>query len=433
MPISVWSKNVTLPKFDSLNGEIKTDVLIIGGGMCGLLCGYFLNQSGVDCVIAESKTIANGTTKNTTAKITSLHGLIYADLIDSVGIELAQMYFDANRDAVNKYRILSKKIDFDFKESSAYTYSLKDRDSLEAEVRAIEALGGNAVYEESLSLPFQTKGAVRLDGQAQFNPLKFIREISKNLKIYENTFIEKIDGNTAISKNGRITANKIIIATHFPFINKHGLYFLKLYQHRSYVIALKGAENPGGMYVDESDKGLSFRSYGDLLILGGGGHRTGKHGGNWEELRNFAKRYYPSATEEYFWSAQDCMSLDKIPYIGNYSSSTPNLFVATGFNKWGMTGSMVSANILCNMITKGKSEYEPVFNPSRSIMKSQLWVNGFETTVNMLTPTTLRCPHLGCALKWNKHEHSWDCPCHGSRFDENGNLIDNPATHGANI
>ena len=231
-----------------------------------------------------------------------------------------------------------------------------------------------------------------------------------------------------VTDRGKITAGKIIVATHFPILNKHGLYPLKLYQHRSYVIALKGAQTVKGMYVDESDKGLSFRNYGDLLLLGGGGHRTGKQGGCWHELEEFAKKYYKNAEIVAKWATQDCMTLDGAPYIGQYSKNTPNVFVATGFNKWGMTNAMVAADILCNLVQNKANRYAEVFSPSRTMFRPQLAVNAFESTVGLLTPTTPRCPHLGCALKYNHAEHSWDCPCHGSRFTEHGELIDNPAT-----
>lgn len=217
------------------------------------------------------------------------------------------------------------------------------------------------------------------------------------------------------------------MATHFPFINKHGSYFLKLYQHRSYVIALKNAQNIDGMYVDENRKGMSFRNYGKMLLLGGGGHRTGKQGGNWCELRAFAKTVYPKAREECFWAAQDCISLDGVPYIGQYSKRTPNFYVVGGFNKWGMTSAMVSAMILSDLVLGKQNDFAEVFNPSRNILKPQLFLNGFEATKNLLTVSEHRCPHLGCALKWNRVENSWDCPCHGSRFSENGEVIDNPA------
>lgn len=433
MSKSVWSNNFKISEHKELYGDVKADVLVIGGGICSLLCAYFLNQNGVDCVVAEGSKLCSGTTKNTTAKITSLHGLIYDKLIKTSGKDTAQMYLDANNDALARYRELSKTIDCDFEEKSAYTYSISYRQKIEDEVEAVLSLGGNADFRESISLPFETEGAICFPNQAQFNPIKFANGISKGLKIYENTFIRDISKHTAISEKGKITADKIIVATHFPFINKHGLYFLKLYQHRSYVIALKGAANVDGMYVDEAEDGLSFRNFKDLLLIGGGSHRTGKKGGNWTELRRFANQFYPLSEEEYHWSTQDCMSLDKIPYIGRYSENTPDLFVASGFNKWGMTGSMAAAGILCDLVLGKENDFSRVFNPSRSILKPQLASNAIETILNFLSPTAKRCPHLGCALKYNKREHSWDCPCHGSRFDENGKLIDNPATGDANV
>ena len=433
MSKSVWTDNFKMPNHKELCGDIKTDIFIIGGGICGLLCAYFLNQNGVDCVVAEGSKICSGITKNTTAKITSLHGLIYDKLIKSEGKDAAQMYLNANNAAISKYRELSKIIDCDFEEKSSYTYSLSSRQKIEDEVDAVLSLGGEAEFTQALPLPFQTQGAIHFPNQAQFNPIKFASAISKELKIYENTFIRDISEHTAVSNRGKITADKIIVATHFPFINKHGSYFLKLYQHRSYVIALKGAADVNGMYVDEAEGGMSFRNYKDLLLIGGGSHRTGKKGGNWTELRRFAGQYYPLADEKYHWSTQDCMSLDKIPYIGRYSKNTPDLFVASGFNKWGMTGAMAAAQILCDLVLGKENDFAPVFNPSRSILKPQLAINGTETLLNFLSPTTKRCPHLGCALKYNKREHSWDCPCHGSRFDEHGKLIDNPATGDAKV
>ncbi|MBQ3573305.1 MAG: FAD-dependent oxidoreductase [Clostridia bacterium] len=433
MPESIWNNNFKTPEHKELCGDIKTDVLIIGGGICGLLCAYFLNKNGVDCVVAEGSRLCSGITKNTTAKITSLHGLIYDKLIKTSGKDIAQMYLDANNNALARYRELSKVIDCDFEEKSAYTYSISDRQKIEDEVDAVLSLGETAEFKEDISLPFETEGAICFPNQAQFNPLKFANGISKGLKIFENTFIRDISKHTALSDKGKITADKIIVATHFPFINKHGLYFLKLYQHRSYVIALKGAADVDGMYVDEAEDGLSFRNFGDLLLIGGGSHRTGKKGGNWTELRRFANQFYPLSEEEYHWSTQDCMSLDKIPYIGRYSGSTPDLFVASGFNKWGMTSSMAAAEILCDLVLGKENDFSRVFNPSRSILKPQLAVNGVETIFNFLSPTVKRCPHLGCALKYNKREHSWDCPCHGSRFDERGKLIDNPATGDAKV
>ena len=433
MTNSVWTSNSGLSEFSKLKGDKKTDVLIIGGGICGILCAYFLKLQGVSYILAEGSTICSGITKNTTAKITSQHGLIYNKLIKTMGKEKALMYLRANENAISKFRMLAKEIDCDFETKDAYAYSRTDRRIIEDEVNALNTLGFDAEFSETPALPFGTAGAVRFKNQAQFNPLKFLKEISKYLNIYEHTFIRDIAPNTAWFDGGKITARKIIAATHFPFINKHGSYFIKMYQRRSYVSALENAADVDGMYIDAAQDGMSFRNYNNLLLLGGGGHRTGKNGGGIEELRNFAKKYYPNANEKYAWATQDCMSLDGVPYIGKYSKNTPDLYTATGFNKWGMTSSMAAALILCDMVIGKENEFNPVFSPSRSIIKPQLFINGFESAKNLLTPTAKRCPHLGCALKWNKREHTWDCPCHGSRFEKDGRLIDNPATGDAKI
>ena len=271
-------------------------------------------------------------------------------------------------------------------------------------------------------------GAVKFARQAQFHPLKFAKKICRDLDIRERTKALAFAGNAVITDRGVIHANKIVIATHFPLLNKHGSYFLKLYQQRSYVLALQNAPELDGMYRDEAETGLSLRSYGNTLLLGGGSHRTGKHTDGWLPLESAALKYYPQTQMSYRWATQDCMSLDKMPYIGQYSTNTPNLYVATGFNKWGMTGSMVAATVLCQLLQDKPAPYEDIFSPSRSILRKQLLVNGFSSAAHLVSPTKPRCPHLGCALKWNPHEHSWDCPCHGSRFTKDGKLLDNPAT-----
>jgi len=424
---SLWKMTADMPSFPELTEDIKTDVLVIGGGICGILTAYFLKQKGIDYTLVEKGRLCDITTGNTTAKITFQHGLIYDKLLKSEGKEKAHMYLKSNKEALESYTELCKAIDCDFEIKDNFVYSLYDRKKLEDEMNALSEIGYNAKFYESVPLPLRVEGAVCFPNQAQFNPLKFLSEIVKELNIYENTFVRELIGTTAITDKSKIRANRIIVATHFPFINKHGLYFMKLYQHRSYVIALEKGKELQGMYVDEAKKGMSFRGHKGLLLLGGGDHRTGKNGGNWEELRSFAALNYPEAREKYFWAAQDCMSLDGVPYIGQYSLSTPDLFVATGFNKWGMTGSMVSAKMLCDLVVGKKNPYTELYSPSRNMIKPQLFLNGAESVINLLTPTTKRCPHLGCALKWNSAEHSWDCPCHGSRFTQEGKVLENPA------
>ena len=425
---SIWQETSRLPEFESLQQDIKTDVLIIGGGIAGILCAYMLGKAGIDYALVEAKSICSGVTKDTTAKITSQHGLIYDKLIREFGAERAGMYLCANEEALEIYRGLCAGIDCDFVEKDAYTYSLDDSEKIDRELEALESIGFRARRSKHLPLPFPVAGAVRFNDQAQFHPLKFLSAIAKGLNIYEHTAVRELKGHTAVTDNANIHAGCIIAATHFPFINKHGSYYLKMYQHRTYEIALADAPALNGMYVNESKTGLSFRNYKDMLLLGGGAHRTGKRGGSFKELEDFAARRYPTSSVVCRWATQDCMTLDGVPYIGHYSKNTPWFYVATGFNKWGMTSSMAAAQLLTDMISGKKNPYEELFSPSRSILRPQLAVNALEAAAGLLTPSNKRCPHLGCALKWNPNERSWDCPCHGSRFQENGNLINNPAT-----
>lgn len=422
---SVWQET-ELPRFPKLEGDIRTDVLIIGGGMAGILTACFLKQNGIDYVLAEKGRICGGNTQNTTAKITAQHGLIYDKLLKSGGVTTAQKYLHANLAALDRFTQMCSGIDCDFEEKDNYVFS-NDPDKLIRELNALERIGYAADLCDELPIPVKAAGAVRFQNQAQFDPLKFAAAIAGELNICENTPVREMQGNTAVTDRGRIIADRVVCATHFPFINKHGAYYIKLYQHRSYVIALENAQDVGGMYVDEHDSGLSFRNTGELLLLGGGGGRTGKNGPAWDFLREFAQKNYPQAREKYYWAAQDCMSLDSMPYIGRYARRTPTFYVETGFNKWGMTGSMLSAMILSDMLCGRENEFADIFDPSRSILKPQLAVNSAEAIVNLLTPSKKVCPHLGCALKWNRAEHTWDCPCHGSRFSETGTVLDNPA------
>ncbi len=425
---SVWEKDAPRVRFEALEGDKSTDVLIIGGGIAGILCAYRLASAGVNCILAEAKEICSGITKGTTAKITLQHGLIYDKMLRRFGENKTRLYLEAQEKALSEYAKICERVDCDYEIRDSYVYSLSDRRKIEREVAALNRLGVKAEISDARELPLEVAGAVRVLNQAQFNPLKFLYKVADNLPIYEHTKVLELMPHKARTDRGVISYKRLIIATHFPILNKHGLYPLKLYQHRSYVIALKNARNVRGMYVDESDMGLSFRSYGDLLLLGGGGHRTGKSGGCWGELECFAEKYYKNAEMVGKWATQDCMTLDGIPYIGQYSKSTPDVFVVTGFNKWGMTSSMVAADLLSDLVRGKSNPYSAVFNPSRSILRPQLLINAAESTVGILTPGAPRCPHLGCALKYNRAEHTWDCPCHGSRFTEEGELIDNPAT-----
>lgn len=297
---SVWQESSKIKGFPKLSSNKKTDVLIIGGGIAGILCAYFFSQQGVDYMLVEARKIGMGITKNTTAKITFQHALIYHKLIQNYGLELTQQYFEANKMALDIYKRLCKNIDCDFEKTPAIAYSTRGIKKIEKEILALEKLGCTSQILGEIPIPIRISGAIKVENQAQFNPLKFIANISQNLNIYEDTFVKEIRGNSAFTEDFKIRFQKVIIATHFPFINSHGSYFLKMYQSRSYVVGLKNAPLVDGMYVDEAQGGMTFRIYKDLLLIGGGGDRTGKNCGGYDNLINFIKTHYSKSEKNIF-------------------------------------------------------------------------------------------------------------------------------------
>ena len=291
---SIW-EDIDVPAFPRLAGNAKTDVLIIGGGMAGLLCAHFLQEAGVSCAVAEAGRIGGGITAGTPAKVTSQHGLIYRKLSKRFGIPAAGQYLAANEGAVADFRALCQRIDCDWENQDSFIFSRDDPAVLEKELETLQAIGFPAEFARELPLPFPTAGAVCFPNQGQFHPLKFLAGLAENLTVYENTPVLELAPGGGVTDRGNIQAEKIIVATHFPFLNKHGSYFLKLYQQRSYVLALDTESGIRGMYLDARKNGLSFRQYGSTLLLGGGGHRTGCPGGGWEALEAQAREFYPGA------------------------------------------------------------------------------------------------------------------------------------------
>ena len=470
---SIWSRTARLPQRPRLSGDLTAEAAVIGGGLAGVLIARRLQEAGLRTVVLEASRVGSGQTKNTTAKITSQHGMIYHRLIQQLGKEKARQYADANQSAVEEYRRLvgAEGIDCGFTEAPAWLYSTSGREMLELEYKAAECLGIPAALETDTELPFPVAAALRFDRQARFHPLAFLGVVAEPLEIYEETRVKTVEENRVVTDGGVVTADHIIFACHYPFLNLPGYYFLRMHQERSYVIALEHVPKMEGMYLGVDGDGLSFRPQDSLILLGGGSHRTGENstGGHYQKLRQAAKKFWPESREVAHWSAQDCMPLDGVPYIGRFAASTPNWYVATGFQKWGMTSSMVSAMLISDLIVTGKSPWEEVFSPQRFtpgaagkalVRETVQSVKGLSrkffapsrADIEELPPghggvvecdgekvgvykdeegetylVSVSCPHMGCQLEWNPDEKSWDCPCHGSRFDYRGNLIDNPA------
>lgn len=447
---SIWSESVEIPERKMLEENIRVQTAVIGAGMAGILTAYFLKKEGVDVVVVEAGKIAGGQTKNTTAKITSQHGMIYSRLMWETDIEKAEGYAMANEDAIKIYEriIKEEEIECHFEKLPSYLYSTDESkiEELEREAAVAKVLGIEACFvkgEEIKELPFKVAGAVRFDNQAQFHPLEFIRHLAEEIVIYENTRVLSVKKHVIYTDRGNITAENIVFAAHYPFINVPGFYFLRQHQERSYVIMLENCTKLDGMYYSIDEKGLSLRSVGDMLLVGGGAHRTGKsfesvrcmeEDTGYTCIREMSGKYYPKGKEKAYWSAQDCMPHDGIPFIGRYSIFRPYWHVATGFHKWGMTSSMVAAVIISNQICGKDNLYEKIFKPQRFLLRAS--VKNLMTDIGesikglskgLFGKKENRCTHMGCKLEWNPEEESWDCPCHGSRFSSEGKLIDDPA------
>ncbi|MBQ4522164.1 MAG: FAD-dependent oxidoreductase [Lachnospiraceae bacterium] len=449
------------------------DVIVVGAGMAGILTAYYLKEQGKRVLVLEADRIASGQTEKTTAKITSQHDIKYSKLIKTVGRKKAKLYAEANEEAIREYErlVALNRIECEFKRVPAYLYTLKNQTALEEEARVATSLGIDAFFTKETELPFWVAGAVCFQNQAQFSPLKFIHSISSEVEIMEHTKVIAIKGKKVITKDMEITAEKIVITTHYPIKNVPGFYFIRQHQERSYVLALYGCNKINGMYYGVDQDGLSFRQAGDVLLLGGGSHRTGenKKGGAYDFLVQASRKYFPDCREETRWSAQDCMPHDGIPFIGKYSMFTPNLYVATGFQKWGMTSSMIAAMVLRDELCEKENPYAKLFSPQRIQLRAALGnllcdvgksaeglykgafhrpkdkaesllpghggivtIEGkryacYKDEEGRLHKISASCSHMGCELSWNPDEKSWDCPCHGSRFDMDGMLLDNPA------
>ncbi len=477
-------------EYSNLSEDISVDVCIIGAGLVGITSAYYLSDSDLKVAIIERDKICSHVSAYSTAKITSQHNLFYDYLINSYGKDFARDYLQANEDAILRIKeiIKNEQIDCDFsnQDSYVYAYSKEELTDIHKEIKAVQSLGFPCEFVKKLPLPIELLGAIKFPNQGQFNPRKYALALSdiisqKGVDIYTNTIATKVDKDDdyyVISTNtNSIRAKHVILATHYPIVNFPGFYFLKMYQSMSYVIAVDTkCDLPEGLYINSSLPTYSFRTtpYQDkkLLIVAGADHKTGEKinlEDAYEILENKVKELYPKSEVLYKWCTEDCISLDKIPYIGDFSSIMPNLYVATGFKKWGITFSNVASKIITDKILGIENKYENLFLATRlqpiknreelgNMIKESmhsLVINKLKSTPDILADVKNDegkiveidnekvgvyrdengkcffikpvCAHLGCELSFNNIEKTWDCPCHGSRYDIKGKVITEPA------
>ena len=481
-------KNIDLNT--TLEQDFSTDICIIGAGIFGLTCAYYLTKLGFNVTVLEKSDIASKATGHTTGKITSQHGLFYDYLTNSYGQKFAKDYLDVNEEAIQNIKniIDEENINCDFKYQNSYVYTTKKSELslIKNEYNVVSNLGYNCELVTKTGLPFNIVGALCFKNQAEFHPVKYLAGlckciIARNGKIYTNsTAVDiKMENSDYITYvNGHeIKSKYVIIATHYPFISFPGFYFTKMYQSTSYLIAVDTKKTLfKGMHISAGIPTLSFRTalYNnkEILLIGGMDHKTGhpsSYKDTYGKLEDIAKKYYPDSNILFRWNTRDCISLDKLPYIGSFSSSMPNMFVGTGFKKWGMTLSNVAANIIVDKICGNYNKYEYLFKSTRlkPIKNHDEFKNILVQSTNSLLLDKLKrpnmsfdeiennsgsiievngekvgiykddngkiyavkpiCTHLGCLLSWNDIDKTWDCPCHGSRFNFDGTNLYDPA------
>ena len=453
---SYWNENKDTREYPKLKQNISADVAIIGGGLTGIQTAYYLANRGLKVVVLEKDKLCSGTSGGSTGKITSQHGLIYKYLKDLNGKEYAKKYYNANEEAKeNIIKIINKeKIDCDLEMKNAYVFTEVEKEvqNIKQEIEYTKKLNIPSEFVNKIDLPIDIYGAIKFENQAQFDPVKYVYGLTKSIiknggEIYENSkVLETVedDGRYNITtKEGMVRATHLVIATRYPIIRFPGYYFIKMYQSTSYAVLVDTNTDLDfdGYYINAETPVLSFRTVksGDknLLLAVGNDYKTGSEivGNLFEYLKARIKKMYPEAKVLNTWTAEDCISLDKIPYIGDFSDIMDNCYVATGFNKWGITSSKIAAKIITDKILGNENEYEEIFESSRlGIIKNK------DEVMNMLkeagegivlqrikgkpTPT---CTHLGCKLSWNPLEEIWECSCHGSKFTKRGFVLEGPA------
>lgn len=487
--LSYWIASIEQPNYPSLEKDIEVDVAIVGGGITGITSAFLLKRAGLKVAVIEASNILQGTTAHTTAKLTSQHHLIYDKLKKQMGDAKAQQYADANQAAIEFVAniVREKNIDCDFSRQQAFVYTQKDEfiENIQDEINAALSLGIKASFQKDLPLSLPIKGAMCFDNQAQFHPRKYLLALSEEIPghgshIFENTRAIGIDEGEICSvttqQEKRVSAKNIIIASHFPFYDGIGLYFSRIYPERSYALGIKTQEKfPGGMYISAENPSRSLRSQpskdGELIIVVGESHKTGQGedtSNHYANLFHFSEEIFQVLDTPYRWSTQDYTSMDEVPYIGKLTSRTSNIYVATGFRKWGMSNGTAAAIILKDLITKGDNPWEAVYNPSRftpaasaknfvkenfNVAKNLILgkleslpdnvkvskgegkafsvdgqkIGAFRDEHGKLHLVDTTCTHMGCELQWNSAERSWDCPCHGSRFTYQGEILEGPA------
>jgi glycine/D-amino acid oxidase-like deaminating enzyme/nitrite reductase/ring-hydroxylating ferredoxin subunit len=481
---SLWLDTAEASSYPPQTGALRTDIAVLGGGIAGLTAALLLKRDGARVAVIEAARVGSGVTGCTTAKVSALQQTIYRALRRRHGKDGARVYAQASAASVEMVASIAEEegIDCDLERRPAFTYAARDRDrsTVESEFEAAQEAGLPVALDGDVDLPFETYGAVRLDDQLQLHPVRYCQGLARAVDgdgsvVLEETralSVDEGDPCRITTDRGQVSASQVVVATHYPLLDR-SLFFARLEADRSYCIAarVRGVP-PQGMSISAAGTTRSVRSYGDLLIVGGEGHITGARKAKperFEKLETFARSHWDVVEVTHRWSAQDPSSWDLMPVIGRYHPASSRLFVASGFHKWGLTSGTFAARIVTDLIAGRDSPWAERFNPSRvggrglpklvemntrvatdligdrllpartgsasdvprgeaRVVRDGLGKTGvYRDDAGHVHAVSLRCTHLGCLLRWNGAERSWDCPCHGSRFDVDGVVLEGPA------
>jgi glycine/D-amino acid oxidase-like deaminating enzyme/nitrite reductase/ring-hydroxylating ferredoxin subunit len=487
---SVWLATADSPTFAPLAGDLDVDVAVVGAGITGLTTALLLQADGARVAVIEAGRVGGGTTGGTTGKLSSQHDLHYRQLIDDHGTHEAQVYADANQQAIETIARLADECEADCQltRTPSYLYTLDpDRvDDLRAEDEAARSVGLPSTFTTTTDLPFEVAGAVRFDDQAHFHATRYTAALARTLAARGATIVEgtramgvEEDGDTATvqTEHGSVRAEQVVIATLIPFLDRGG-FFAKMRPQRAYGVAARlVSDAPAGMHMNVGGPTRSTRPWlvdGEPrgLIVVGENHETGHDEPTPERfgaLERWAREHFPVESFEHRWSAQDFVPADMRPYVGR-SPRSERVFVATGFKKWGLTNGTAAAEILASVVNGRDHAWLPAFDATRigdanaikELIKDNVHVGARfvkdrlarlrAESIEHLAPgeggvvevdgetvgaycapdgsyeaVSPTCTHMGCSLAWNAAETSWDCPCHGSRFATDGAVLDGPA------
>ena len=489
--VSLWVATAGVTGYPSLDSDLEVDVAVVGGGIAGLTAALALKRAGHTVAVLEAARIGTGVTGHTTGKVTSLHRLVYTELADRHGPDVAGRYGQANQAAIEHIaRVVAEEgIDCDFRRVSNYTYAESD-DAL-ARVRDEAALAARlglpSTFTSDVPLPFAVRGAVRFDHQAQFHAVRYLQGLARAVDgsachVFEDSRVTAVrDGTPGVveTARGTLRAREVIVAANFP-IGDPGLFAERCYLHRSYIVASRTPStllDGTFMSVDEPMRSiLAIDVDGSSYVLTGGeGHRateTGDAAVRYRRLEAFARERLGAGETSFRWSTQDVMPLDGLPYVGTLSPTAAHVHVITGLRKWGLTNGTAGALILADTLSGRHNPWAAVFDTNRtppagraSGERSQpkqvepeqaakreereqreqsalaslrpgegtvVEIGGHKTAVYADAAADLHavsaiCTHLGCTVEFNADDATWDCPCHGSRFAADGTVIQGPA------